>query len=385
MDIKRTSKINELEETLEYSPAAAILGPRQCGKTTLAHQFAQEFEGEVHFFDLENPADLVLLDNPKLSLEPLEGLIIIDEIQRAPDIFPVLRVLIDKYKNKKFLILGSASRDLLAQSSESLAGRICYHELSGFTLDEIKESDLSKRWNRGGFPRSFLANSDNSSFKWRQDFVSTFLERDIPTLGINIPAKTMRRFWQMLSHFHGKIFNASEIARSINVSNVTAQRYLDVLSGTFLIRQLQPWYYNTKKRLVKSPKIFFRDAGLFHVLLDLKNGEALRKSPYLGASWEGFCLEQVIRCLNLKEEDCYFWAVHTGAECDLVFQKNGALYGVEVKYQDAPKVTRSMHRAIKELSLKHLWVIYPGDRPYKLEDNISVVPLSNLALIRDGF
>ena len=385
MDIKRTSKIKELEETLEYSPAAAILGPRQCGKTTLAHQFAQAFEGEVHFFDLEDPADLVLLDNPKLALEPLEGLIIIDEIQRAPDIFPVLRVLIDKYKNKKFFILGSASRDLLAQSSESLAGRISYHELSGFTLDEIKESDLSKRWNRGGFPRSFLANSDNSSFKWRQDFVSTFLERDIPTLGINIPAKTMRRFWQMLSHFHGKIFNASEIARSINVSNVTAQRYLDVLSGTFLIRQLQPWYYNTKKRLVKSPKIFFRDAGLFHVLLDLKNGEALRKSPYLGASWEGFCLEQVIRCLNLKEEDCYFWAVHTGAECDLVFQKNGALYGVEVKYQDAPKVTQSMHSAIKELFLKHLWVVYPGDRPYKLDDNISVVPLSNLALIRDDF
>jgi predicted AAA+ superfamily ATPase len=383
MEIKRTQKINALSSTFEYSPAVAILGPRQCGKTTLAHQFAEEKVSEkVHFFDLEDPNDLALLDNPLLALEGLDGLIVIDEIQRRPDLFPVLRVLIDKYDDKKYLILGSASRDLIKQSSETLAGRISYHELSGFSLHELDMSDRKKRWARGGFPRSFLAHSNQASFKWRQDFITTFLERDVPNLGIRIPAKNLRRFWMMLAHYHGNIFNASEIAGSLGISNVTAGRYLDLLSGTFLVRQLQPWSYNTKKRLIKHPKIYFRDSGILHALLGLSTMDELTKHPKLGSSWEGFVIEQVINLLGLKEEEVYFWGVHTGAECDLVFPDKGKLWGMEIKYQDAPRMTPSMRSAMHELSMEHLWVLYPGEKTYALDERITVLSIADISQVK---
>ncbi|MBU1121920.1 MAG: ATP-binding protein [Candidatus Omnitrophota bacterium] len=382
MEIKRSQKIAELKAAFRYSPAVAILGPRQCGKTTLSHQFVSDIKGEsVHFFDLEDPNDLAALDNPKLTLEKLKGIIVIDEIQRCPDLFPVLRVLIDKCKEQKYLILGSASKELLRQSSETLAGRISYHELSGFSLDEISILEQNKIWIRGGFPRSFLAHDYKASYDWRQNFIMTFLERDIPNLGFHISAKGLRRFWMMLAHYHGNIFNASEISKSLAISNVTAGRYLDILSGAFLIRQLQPWFYNTKKRLIKRPKIYFRDSGIFHALLGITTIDELNRHPRLGSSWEGFVIEQIINHLGLKEEEVYFWGVHTGAECDFIFLKKGKLWGVEVKYQDAPHLTPSMRSAIDELSLEHLWIVYPGNRMYTLADKITVLPISNCSTI----
>ena len=316
-----------------------------------------------------------------LALKELKGLIVIDEVQRRPALFPVLRVLIDKFQDKKYLILGSASQDLLKQSSETLAGRISYLELSGFGLNELKISDYSKRWIRGGFPRSFLARNHQSSFDWRQNFITTFLERDIPNLGIHIPAKSMRRFWMMLTHYHGNIFNASQISKSLGFSNMTATRYLDLLSGTFLVRQLQPWFYNTKKRIIKRPKIYFRDSGVFHALLGVASIEQIHKHPQSGASWEGFVIEQVINVLALREEEVFFWGVHTGAECDLVISKKGKLWGVEVKYQDAPRITPSMRAAKDELALQHLWIIYPGDKKYALNKKITVLPISDILKI----
>ena len=383
MEILRTKELNLLVKRLKESPVVAILGPRQCGKTTLAQQFARREEvGPVHRFDLEDPRDLAKLDQPMLALEGLRGLVVIDEIQRRPDLFPVLRVLADKQPKTKYLILGSASRDLLAQSSESLAGRISYMELGGFSLEILPEDSAQRLWLRGGFPKSYLAGSNEASFQWREDFVTTFLERDIPNLGIRIPANTLRRFWMMLAHHHGQIFSASEIGRSLSFSDATAKRYLDVLTGTFLIRQVQPWFYNTQKRLVKRPKIYLRDSGLLHTLLSLKDRDDVLGHPQLGASWEGFALEQAIQHLGLREQDVFFWAVHTGAELDLVFQYKGKLWGIEAKYGDAPTLTKSMHTALEELSLAHLWVVYPGSKPYELDNHASVVPIQQLSLIK---
>jgi len=383
MEIQRVKELQILKDRLQHSPVVAILGPRQCGKTTLSRQFARNIKNkDIHFFDMENPNDLARLDNPTLALKDLDGIIIIDEVQRSPGLFSVLRVLVDERPNVKYLLLGSASRDLLAQSSESLAGRISYLEIGGFSLGHLAIKDLKKLWVRGSFPRSFLAGSEKSSYQWRQDFVTTFLERDVPALGLNIPAKMLRRFWLMLSHYHGQIFNASEIGRSLSVSDNTARRYLDVLSGTFLVRQIQPWYYNTKKRLVKRPKLYFRDSGILHSLLALENYHDVVTSPKLGASWEGFALQQVIEHLNLREEEVFYWAVHTGAELDLVFLRKGKLWGVEHKYSEAPKLTKSMKSAIEELSLEHLWVVYPGDTSYSLGSNASAVPINNLSLLK---
>ena len=383
MEIQRVKELQILKDRLQHSPVVAILGPRQCGKTTLSRQFARNIKNkDIHFFDLENPNDLARLDNPTLALQDLDGIIIIDEVQRRPELFPVLRVLVDKRPNVKYLLLGSASRDLLTQSSESLAGRISYLEIGGFSLGHVAVKNMKKLWVRGSFPRSFLAGSEKSSYQWRQDFVTTFLERDVPALGLNIPAKMLRRFWLMLSHYHGQIFNASEIGRSMSVSDNTARRYLDVLSGTFLVRQIQPWYYNTKKRLVKRPKLYFRDSGILHSLLALENYHDVVTSPKLGASWEGFALQQVIEHLNLREEEVFYWAVHTGAELDLVFLRKGKLWGVELKYSEAPKLTKSMKSAIEELSLEHLWVVYPGDTSYSLSSNASAVPINNLSLLK---
>ena len=376
MEIKRTKEIEALKSKLKAVPIVGILGPRQCGKTTLAHQFCKHYKkNEIHFFDMENPRDLVKLENPMLTLEGLKGLVVIDEVQRKPDLFSILRVLVDKNANAKYIILGSASRDLISQSSETLAGRISYLELGGFTLNLLPKINIQKLWMTGGFPRSYLAKSSNASFQWREDFITTFLERDIPSLGINIPAQTLRRFWIMISHYHGQIFNASELSRNFSTSDHTIKKYLDILSGTFMLRQLQPWFYNTGKRLVKRPKIYFRDSGIFHALTSIESLNDLNSHPKLGASWEGFVIEQITKVLNLREEEIFFWAAHTGAELDLLFQRKGKRWGIEIKYNEAPSLTKSMLQAVTELDLAHLWVIYPGKEKYKLDKKISVIPV----------
>lgn len=379
MEILRKNALGELKRKLDNSQIVGILGSRQCGKTTLVKQFARANpKKKITFFDLEDPRDVGRLKNPMLVLESLEGTVVIDEIQRQPELFPVLRVLVDKKKSVKFIILGSASPQLIKESSESLAGRITFLELGGFSLDILKAKDQQKLWVRGGYPLSFLAKSETASFEWRLDFIKTYLERDIPNLGIQIPARTLRRFWTMLAHYHGQLLNSSELGKSFGAADTTVRRYLDILSGTFLIRQLQPWYYNTKKRLIKSPKIYFRDSGLFHSLSNIENHSQLELNPKLGASWEGFALEQVIEFLNLAEEDVYFWGVHTGAELDLLFQKKGKLWGVEIKYNECPSRTKSTESAIQELSLEHLWVIYPGAEKYKIDKSITAIGLSAL-------
>jgi predicted AAA+ superfamily ATPase len=382
MQIQRTAEIELLKKLFKNNPIVAILGPRQCGKTTLSRQFSSQWPLDVTVFDLENPRDIQRLQEPLLALENIEGLIIIDEIQRSPDLFPVLRVLSDRYKKTKYLILGSASRDLIRQSSESLAGRISYVEIGGFSLQLLGTPKAEKLWIRGTFPRSFLASSETASYQWRQDFIATFLERDIPQLGINIPAKSLGRFWKMLAHYHGQIFNASEIGKSLGISDHTAQRYLDLLSGTFMVRQLRPWYYNTKKRIIKRPKVYFRDSGILHALFALEGKKDVLLHPKLGASWEGFALEEVIKTAQLKEDQAFFWGVHAAAEIDLLFQKKGGLYGVEVKYAQAPNLTQSIRSAFKELSLKHLWIIYPGKESYPLDRNVTVIPLADLNKIK---
>ena len=382
MEIRRVKELALLNQRFKESPVVAILGPRQCGKTTLARQFVREHRSrKIHFFDLEDSRDVARLKNPLLTLEGLRGYVVIDEIQRRPGLFPALRVLVDKYPQTRYLILGSASQDLIRQGSESLAGRITFLELGGFSLDLIPFKDLKKLWHRGGFPRSFLARTAEASFQWRQDFISTFLERDIPALGIPIPAPTLRRFWMMLAHYHGQIFNASELGRSLSTGDNTVARYLDILSGTFMVRRLQPWFYNTKKRLVKRPKVYFRDSGLLHALLSIASEKDLVSHPKLGASWEGFALEQIIQHLNLREEEVWFWSTHTGAELDLLFEKRGKRWGIEIKYADAPTLTQSMKSALEELSLAHLWVVYPGNQDYRLDTRVSVIPIQNLSLI----
>ena len=382
MQIQRTVEIGLLNKLLKNNPIVAILGPRQCGKTTLSRQLSSQWQARVTTFDLENPRDIQRLQDPLLALESAKGLVIIDEIQKIPDLFPVLRVLSDSSVKTKYLILGSASRDLIRQSSESLAGRISYLEIGGFSLKLVGAAKTERLWIRGTFPRSFLALSEAASYQWRQDFIATFLERDIPQLGLNIPAKSLGRFWRMLAHYHGQVFNASEIGKSLEFSDHTAQRYLDLLSGTFMIRQLRPWYYNTKKRIIKRPKIYFRDSGILHALLSLEGKKDVLSHPKLGGSWEGFALEEAIMTLGLKEGEAFFWGVHAAAELDLVFEKKGKLYGVEVKYAQAPSLTPSMRSALVELSLKHLWVIYPGKEEYPLDRNVMAIPLTGLDKIK---
>jgi len=371
--IDRIHDRETLTKWVKMFPVLAILGPRQCGKTTLARAMNAD-----HYFDLENPQDVARLEQPQLALEDLTGLVVIDEIQRAPELFPLLRYLIDQDKNRKFVILGSASRDLIRQSSESLAGRIAYYYLGGFRLHDIGQENMKTMWLRGGLPRSFLAASDEESHLWRNQYVTTFLERDIPQLGITIPARTLRRFWLMLSHYHGQILNYAELGRSFGVSDMTVRKYCDILEGTFMIRILQPWYANIGKRIVKRPKLYLRDSGLFHSLLSIESPEQLYASPKLGASWEGFALDCVCRILGKEDTDLYFWHTHGGAELDLFWQQGGQNWGVEFKYEDAPRLTRSMQTAISDLQLAGLWVIYPGKSAYALAKNIQVLPLSKV-------
>jgi len=371
--IERQHDCKALSKLMAMFPVVAILGPRQCGKTTLARTL-----GANHYFDLENPQDAARLDQPQLALEDLSGLIIIDEIQRMPDMFPLLRYLVDQQKKRKFVILGSASRDLIRQSSESLAGRIAYHYLGGFRLDDIDPAKMKTLWLRGGLPRSFLARSDEESLVWRNQYVTTFLERDIPQLGINIPARTLRRFWTMLSHYHGQILNYADLGRSFGVSDMTVRKYCEILEGTFMIRILQPWYANIGKRVVKRPKFYLSDSGLFHSLSSIETPQQLSASPKLGASWEGFALDCVCRTLGKQDEDLFFWSTHAGAELDLFWQQGGKNWGVEFKYEDAPRLTRSMKTAIEDLQLAGLWVVYPGKASYPLAQNIQTLSLSEV-------
>ena len=371
--VERKKEIDHIRKLQSVFRVTAILGARQTGKTTLAKQLNSD-----HYFDLENPADLAALDNPILALGDLTGTIVIDEIQRRPELFPVLRYLTDNRPRQNFIILGSASRDLIRQSSESLAGRIGFHYLYGFNLAETGKGSMDNLWVRGGLPRSFLADNDEESMLWRQNYIATFLERDIPQLGISIPARTLRRFWLMLSNYNAQIINFSELARSFGISDTTVRNYIDLLEGTFMINLLRPYYKNIGKRLVKSPKLYFNDTGIFHSLLSLNNKEQLMTHHKLGASWECFALFNTIRILGLKQEETFFYATHSGAEIDLFFMKHGRNWGIEFKYQDAPGMTRSLHSSMKDLELEHAWIVYPGSRDYPVNDKITVSSVRNL-------
>jgi predicted AAA+ superfamily ATPase len=329
---------------------------------------------KVHFFDLENPLDLARLEQPMLTLSKLtDCLIIIDEIQRLPDLFPILRVLIDEAKNRQFLILGSASRELIRQSSETLAGRIAYLELMPFNLDEVDNS--SRLFLRGGFPKAYLAQNEEDSMLWRNSYISTFLERDIPNLGFQIPPVQMRRFWLMLAHYHGAILNVSELSKSMGITDHMVRKYLDILAGTFMMRILTPWHENLSKRQVKLPKIYFRDSGILHALLGIQNEAELDVYPKLGAFWEGFAIEEVIRQLQVESESCYFWGTPAGPKLDLLIMKNGKRLGFECKYTDRPSVTRSMKIALEDLKLNHLYIISPGDHSFPLADKMTALGL----------
>ncbi len=371
MLIDRPTDKAALTRLMAVFPVTGILGPRQVGKTTLARELAAG-----HAFDLENPRDAAMLAQPQLALEGLTGLIMIDEVQRAPDLFPLLRYLVDTRPDQRYLVLGSASRDLIRQSSESLAGRVAYHELGGLRLGDVGAAQWRELWLRGGLPPAFAAVTDDASQLWREQYVATFLERDIPQLGINIPAATLRRFWTMLCHYHGQQLNYAELARAFGVSDMTVRRYLDILEGTFMVRLLQPWHVNLGKRLVKRPKLYIRDSGLLHVLLAIRAPRDLATHNKLGASWEGFALEVAARAIAKRPEELAFWATHTGAEVDLFWQEDGKNWAIEFKYADAPRLTRSMSSAVADLELTHLWVVYPGDRAYPLAQKVSTLPLS---------
>lgn len=372
--IERTNLLRETQESLNHNRIVALIGPRQCGKTTLARQILAP--DSSNYFDLENPVSLARLDEPMTALQELKGTIVIDEIQRRPDLFPILRILSDRDPlPARFLILGSASPALLRQSSESLAGRIKIIQMSGFGLGEVGIENQNQLWTRGGFPLSFLADTDKASLEWRRDFVSTFLERDVPQFGVKIPSASLFRFWNVLAHYHGQIWNAAEAARTLNINESTARRYLDLLQDLFMARQLQPWFTNIGKRQVKSPKIYFRDTGLLHYLLGIKSADELNLHPKLGASWEGFVIEEIIK--STRPDEAYFWATHSGAELDLLLIKDNKRIGVECKRADAPKLTPSMRTAMVDLELDKLVVVYPGLQPYSLADGITVVPLTN--------
>lgn len=374
--MKRPLFMNKLKEAFKVHPVVAIVGPRQCGKTTLARMYAQVCDDHApeNYFDLEDSTDIERLSSPKQALTRLRGLIVIDEIQRRPGLFQTLRVLCDApNSNQRFLILGSASQTLLKQSSESLTGRIHYIELTPFNYYEAP--DLNRLWKRGGFPRSYLAEDDSSSLIWRKSYIRTFIEQDIPNLGFKLPPEQLRRFWMMLTHYHGCTYNASEIGRSLNLSHKKVKEYTDILSGTLMLRQLQPWYENISKRQVKSPKIYFRDSGLFHTLMGIESERGLFTHPKLGSSWEGFALEEIIRSNAVDPFDCYFWATQAHAELDLLIFKGGKRLGFEFKYVDAPKVTKSMRIAMENLKLDELLVIYPGNHVFDLSTNIQAIGL----------
>lgn len=376
MQIARDVLLESIRTALARNPVTVLTGPRQAGKTTLARELLTE--DSPNYFDLEDPVSLARLEQPMTALEPLKGLVVIDEVQRRPELFPVLRVLADRRGlPARFLILGSASGELLRQSAETLAGRMERIEIGGFTLAELGADAADVLWRRGGLPRSFLARSEGDSITWRSQFLQTLLERDFPQWGVRVPAVALLRFWTMVAHYHGQLWNAAEPARSLGVSPSTTRRYLDLLTDALVLRQLQPWHANLGKRQVKSPKIYVRDSGLLHQLLGLETEKALLSHPKLGASWEGFVIEQVLAAEPFDE--AWFWATHQGAEIDLLLRRGDRLLGVECKRADAPKLTPSIRIALGDLGLERVAVVYPGAKRYLLSDSVEAVPLSALA------
>jgi len=373
--LKRKQLLSKLVTALERSRVVVLLGPRQCGKTTLARELIEVTS--PNYFDLEDPVSLARLDEPMTAIQSLKGLVVIDEVQRRPDLFPVLRVLSDRTPlPARFLILGSASPGLLRQSSESLAGRVEIMSMSGFGLEEVGREEQSRHWLRGGFPLSYLAQSEADSIAWRKNFVQTFLERDLPQLGVKIPATTLLRFWTMIAHYHGQVWNAAEPARSLSMGETSIRRYLDLLTDVFMIRQLPPWFANIAKRQIKAPKVYFRDAGLLHYLLGIRSGKDLLEHPKSGASWEGYVIEEVL--LAVEPDEAYFWGTHGGAEIDLVLHKNGRMFGVECKRVDAPRLTLSMRIALSDLGLERIIVIYSGVKRYSLDKKVEAVPVDEV-------
>ena len=363
--------LGEVRDRLRRSPVVAIVGPRQCGKTTLARQFVPA--GSAGYFDLEDPVSLARLDQPHTALRDLAGTVVIDEVQRRPELFPILRVLVDRDEPRaRFLVLGSAGPELLRQSAESLAGRIEYLELTGLQAAEVGSAGHDRLWLRGGFPRSYLAASDRDSMAWRQAFARTLVERDLPQFGANLPSRTITRLLVMLAHYHGQLMNVGEIASALQIGQATVRRYLDLFEQLFMIRQLRPWHENLGKRQVKRPKLYLRDSGLYHHLIGVATPDQLHTHPRIGASWEGLMLEKIL--FEAAPEQAYFWATHNGAELDLLLLARGRRVGVEIKRVDAPRRTRSMVAALSDLSLDALFVVYPGRTRYALDDRITALP-----------
>ena len=376
--LARAGHIKAVRRLLAENKVVALLGARQIGKTTLARQIARTYKEEATYFDLESSRDLSRLDDPLLALESLRGLVVLDEVQRRPDIFPTLRVLADRTRGARFLVLGSASPELLRQTSETLAGRIAFHHLDGFSLQEVGIRRAGELWLRGAFPRAFVAKTLSTSMRWRQDLVSTYLERDLPQLGIRVPGATLRRFWTMLAHVHGQTMNWSELGRSMGITDMTVRHYVDLLASTFMVRVLAPWHENLAKRQVKAPKVYIRDSGILHALLDIGTMQALENHPKLGASWEGFCIETILGQTGARPDQCYYWATHTGAELDLLVVEGGRRRGFEIKRTVAPKVTQSMHVALHDLKLDSLDVVHAGRDTFPLAKNIRAVSLHRL-------
>lgn len=379
--IRRTRHLRALTELLRIFPVGAILGVRQTGKTTLARQFAAATGRPVSYFDLENPLHAQQLADPMGTLDPLRGLVILDEIQLAPELFSVLRPLADRERHPaRFLILGSASPRLMKRASESLAGRIGRHVLSGLAPDEAGEANSSRLWLRGGLPPSFLAASDEVSLTWRNALIETYLDRDVPALGIATPPHTLRRFWKMLAHVHGQLWNATDFSRSFGMSEFMVRRYLDILSGLYLIRVLQPWHENISKRQVKAPRVFFTDTGLLHAVLDIRDAAGLAIHPRMGASWEGFAMSRIMEMPAIRNSEWYFWRTHLGAELDLMAVRGRSRIGFEIKANDSPGMTPSMRSALADLKLDRLIVVHAGKETYSLGDRVTACPLNAIPL-----
>ena len=380
MQVVRSEHLRRIRLLLREFPVVAVLGARQVGKSTLARQLVASRRAPATWFDLENPADLARLADPGLELRPLRGLVVLDEIHRLPGVFPLLRVLADRPRTPaRFLVLGSASPELLRQTSETLAGRVAYHELDGFRLREVE--DLERLWLRGGFPRSYLAPTAPASRRWRDGFIRTFLTRDVPDLGSTVPPPTLRRFWTMLAHWHGQVWNGAEFGRAFGVAHTTVRRYLDLLASVFVVRQLQPWHENISKRQVRSPKVYIADSGVLHALLGLSTREAVLSHPKVGASWEGFVVQQIVQLLAAPPEQCFHWSTHSGAELDLLVVAGNRRYGFEVKRAEAPRPTPSMRSAVETLGLDRLEVVHAGTQTYAMAPGMRALPAGRLAAV----